>query len=583
MKLSNKFFSAIFFLSFFIFQLSFSQEALNSSEENYYEFLALQGFVERPTINYRTLSDSQWNLENLNGHIWENNNLGTTFTLFEAQQPTENFYTKGIKQGIFLRLYPLEWYNSYNTAAPYGQNDGALWQGKGYNTSFTTGIRLEGYGFEFTFKPQLSFSQNLKFDYITPAYSPYIYDKDGNIIGDSIYKDYASEYGYYGVTYIDAPQRFGNEAFFTFDLGDTEVRYTWNNLTLGFGTQPIWLGPAKLNPIIHSNNAASYPKIDIGLRRQKIILPWLDWYCGDLELRGWWGKLSESDFFDSDDTNDHNLISGLAIGWSLPGIFDGLSVGLNRTMISKWNNISKYTLFEIFVPSIGTSGGADASDQRFSFTVNYLLPKSDFEVYLEWARNDFSPSMDFIIRYPFHTQAWTFGTQKAFDLPHNLKLQMLIELTFLETSADYDRLIAWYTTFYAHHKVTQGYTNKGQWLGAGIGTGGNSQYLGFRLYHKKGSVDFFIQRRNPDLDYTMFIDSKTYPKDNPETKGFAERNIRAMLDFGISGNYYFTDDLNLYGKFVYQDERNPLNLGNKDSSSIHRHNCNISVGVKYEL
>ena len=81
----------------------------------------------------------------------------------------------------------------------------------------------------------------------------------------------------------------------------------------------------------------------------------------------------------------------------------------------------------------------------------------------------------------------------------------------------------------------------------------------------------------------MFIDSKTYPKDNPETKGFAERNIRAMLDFGISGNYYFTDDLNLYGKFVYQDERNPLNLGNKDSSSIHRHNCNISVGVKYEL
>ena len=129
MKLSNKFFSAIFFLSFFIFQLSFSQEALNSSEENYYEFLALQGFVERPTINYRTLSDSQWNLENLNGHIWENNNLGTTFTLFEAQQPTENFYTKGIKQGIFLRLYPLEWYNSYNTAAPYGQNDGALWQG----------------------------------------------------------------------------------------------------------------------------------------------------------------------------------------------------------------------------------------------------------------------------------------------------------------------------------------------------------------------------------------------------------------------------------------------------------------------
>ena len=38
----------------------FSQEALKSIEEEYYDFLSLQGIVERPTLGYRTLSDSEW-------------------------------------------------------------------------------------------------------------------------------------------------------------------------------------------------------------------------------------------------------------------------------------------------------------------------------------------------------------------------------------------------------------------------------------------------------------------------------------------------------------------------------------------
>ncbi|MBR1722528.1 MAG: hypothetical protein IJ727_08645 [Treponema sp.] len=39
----------------------FAQEALKSTEEEYYDFLSLQGIVERPTLGYRTLSDSEWN------------------------------------------------------------------------------------------------------------------------------------------------------------------------------------------------------------------------------------------------------------------------------------------------------------------------------------------------------------------------------------------------------------------------------------------------------------------------------------------------------------------------------------------
>ena len=54
------------FICTILFSLSFalfSQEALKSIEEEYYDFLSLQGITERPYLNYRTLSDSEWNIK----------------------------------------------------------------------------------------------------------------------------------------------------------------------------------------------------------------------------------------------------------------------------------------------------------------------------------------------------------------------------------------------------------------------------------------------------------------------------------------------------------------------------------------
>jgi hypothetical protein len=65
-----------------------------------------------------------------------------------------------------MNIFGPELFTSYNTAAPYGQNDGALWQGKGLNVSATGGIRFEGWGVEATFKPQLDWSQNVGNGYL---------------------------------------------------------------------------------------------------------------------------------------------------------------------------------------------------------------------------------------------------------------------------------------------------------------------------------------------------------------------------------------------------------------------------------
>lgn len=540
--------TALLFASLLLGALS-AQEALLSTTENYYEFLALDGYAERNYLNFRTLSDSAWTVAG-EGDIWSANNLGQK---------------KNLTDDISLKIYGPELFSSYNSSSPYGQNDGALWQGKGFNSSLSGGARLEGYGFELTVKPQVSFSQNLAFDLVTPVYS------------GAAYAGKADTYGYFGVPSIDAPQRFGDEAFFDYSFGDSEIRYTWKTLTAGFGTQSIWLGPAKINPILHSNNAAPYPKADIGLRRQPVTV--LGVYLGDIEGRLWCGYLSESDFFDVDDSNDHNMISGLSVSYA-PALFEGLSLFANRVYLSKWKTDNLRTIPSLFFVNLEGGGAQDVWDQRASIGFDYLLPKGGIEVYGEAGINDYGPSLDGYIRYPFHSIGYTSGLRKSVSLPFAIPLrgELLFEWTNLEVSQDFQ--FQWPSTFYAHHQITQGYTNGGQWLGAGNGTGGNSQYLGFKVYHPNGYVNLFIHRQNPDNDYiyAKSIYARSWSDDENPIEDF-----KAILSVGCQGMHYFTDSLSVQAGYSFMVIHNPLYQSRGWGRTTKMNNSSITLQFSYQL
>lgn len=126
----------------------------------------------------------------------------------QINSANKNWFTKGINTSFSYKIYGPQWYSNYNTKAPFGINNGTLWQGKGYNTAFTTGARIED--FELTLKPQVSFSQNLSFDY-----------QKAESMTSTLYKGKASEYGYWW-TVVDSAQRFCNFAFWNYDYGDAE-------------------------------------------------------------------------------------------------------------------------------------------------------------------------------------------------------------------------------------------------------------------------------------------------------------------------------------------------------------------------
>ena len=542
-------------LSFYLLLTSIlpAQEALKSTEEEYYDFLALQGLTERPFLNYRTLSDSVWNIDETTEHPWQKHNLGIFHPLF----------------GDFrMRVYGPDLFMSENTAVPYGQNDGVLWQGRGFNALFKGGVRFEGYGIELTLLPHFAFSQNAPFDIMPSAYE--------------------SEYGYiWGYAFnigADAPQRFGDKPFFDWDFGDSEIRYTWKTLTIGFGTQAIWLGPAYLNPILHSNNAPAYPKLDIGLRRQRVTIPWLDWYLGDVEARVWIGRLSESDYFDNDDTNDYTMFHGMALAYA-PSFLPELTLFANRVCLVPWEWENLNYIIPQKIQKI--------EDQKASFGFSWIFPQVGSEVYGEIGVDDYIKDIEGKghLRNPFHTTVYTAGLKKSLQVIPEKKIygELIIEFNWMEMTQDFQ--FEWPYSFYFHHQITTGYTNRGQWLGAGSGWAGNNQILAFVFYYPLGTSLLFIQRNNPDNNY-LYKNAIYDTAYNPALRAKNQHHYKANANIGVNSCYFISKYINVSCGIIYNMIINPLYKRTEETEAtddrpnepagenVFLHNFSFQLGMK---
>jgi hypothetical protein len=199
--------------------------------------------------------------------------------------------------------------------------------------------------------------------------------------------------------------------------------------------------------------------------------------------------------------------------------------------------------------------GLPGSKQHASATIDYMIPAVGLGVYLEWARMDYSPNLDFILRYPFHTQGYTVGLRKSFSLRSDESILGLvdIEITNLESSRDYEMLGP--TSFYAWgYGIIQGYTNEGEILGAGIGTGGNSQYLGVSVFYPRGKSKIYVQRINYDNDYVYFL----HFGGTAAQKRADEYLLKTELSIGANSTYFLDKAFSASAGITYSLFLNPL-------------------------
>ncbi|GAB4240728.1 MAG: hypothetical protein Tsb0034_17360 [Ekhidna sp.] len=269
------------------------------------------------------------------------------------------------------------------------------------------------------------------------------------------------------------------------------------------GTQNYSLGPSVFNPIILSRQGAGFPHIRLGLKPTYLSS---GKNIAKVEANLLYGMLTESEYYDEDPDNNHRYFNGLFIALS-PSFLPNLSLGFNKVLYKQTRYfqgqdvISPFFIIDNGVVDGDTLSPNDAFDQMASLFINWNFPSIGFRAYLEFAKNDFTSDgagLRPTAVEPEHSRGYTIGFEKTITNKNDATYIISYEHTNLSIGHQ-----PWRPTppFYAHSINTQGYTQDGQLIGAGIGPGGNSDHFNIRYLKNELSCFVLLQRIERDRDY----------------------------------------------------------------------------------
>lgn len=496
---------------------SVAQVTPSTELDQYFRTLRIAGRADSRALSVRSAFTGRWRIERR--HPWEPH--------IQQNSPI----TYGLSQFV-----------SWNSALPHGGNDGALWQGRGANLRTAGGVSIEQGLFSLRFFPEVTYSQNRAYELLESA-SRF---PSGNYRASP-----------------DAPQRFGSDTRLDVDLGDSEVRLTWRDFTVGVGTSATSIGPGWDFSIMHSTNAPSYPRIDVG------ILPvQTDW--GEVEARVWSGITQPSGYGAE---NDPTSLSFLSTSFS-PSIVPGLTVGFHRSALRNATEGVFPGMAVLFNPIQSMQYAGDGIDQRASISVEWILPTSGFSLFGEFAKNDFSTSLRTILREPEHSAAYSLGFAQVIAATPTRLVRMAAEHVQSAWSRDYLLGLGMGGTFYGHGSVKQGYTNKGQWIGLYTGSGSNAQRFSVDFYEQWGRLGFYLKRSARDTD-RLYGNPDNYFTEPDGDKDILRIDVEATV--GVSGTWWRHGlPLSLELAWVYNINRNWIE-GN-DISGVH-----IAFSTRYSF
>jgi hypothetical protein len=198
-------------------------------------------------------------------------------------------------------------------------------------------------------------------------------------------------------------------------------------------------------------------------------------------------------------------LSGVSINYQ-PKWVPGLFLGLNRVFQVYNTDMGKgfsdyFPVITPFQKNLLNNEDDKKRDQVASIFLRWILKESKAEFYVENGWNDSSSNLWDLFTSPEHSKAYLIGFSKIFMLNKNEDryLKVNFENTRLEQSAD--RLVRPAGAWYQHGIVHQGYTQMSQVIGAGIGSGGNSQTLDVSVWNKDRVWGIQWERYAHNMDY----------------------------------------------------------------------------------
>jgi hypothetical protein len=375
----------------------------------------------------------------------------------------------------------------YNSALPEDANDGAVWAGRGVTAAAEFGASFRAGPVSLVLYPVAFVAQNAGFGLLPNGAG-----------GDSALAD-PREPGR-----IDAPQRFGMGRYARLDPGQSTLRVDLGGVAAGVSTANQFWGPAVDFPLVLGNHAAGFAHLFAGTSRPVNV------GVGRVHGRLLWGALEQSPWAITGNAPRRRFAAGAAAVFT-PAVAPGLEVGGTRFFHMGWDggvpplgdwlrpfqSILKIALDEN--PDDDTDGnGSDPDNQLASVFARWVFPRSGFELYGEYAREDHSYDVRDLLVEPDHASAFLLGFRRVWGRGdralHVLRGEVV---NAQETHLDQVR---GQNPFYIHTVAVQGHTHRGQVLGSPAVYAGAGSRLAWERYGREGRTTLAWSRRRTAAD-----------------------------------------------------------------------------------
>lgn len=460
-----------------------------------------------------------------------------------------------------VRIFPATIATRYNTHHPTGWNDGSMAPNKGLQTRVSWGGTFGWKKLRLQLMPELNYRSNSSFDEFT--------DDHYEVIWQRMYRWWNT---------IDSPIRFGKKSTLEAHLGQSSLRYNFSGFSTGISTENLWWGPGKRNSLVMSNNAPGFLHFTFNTVRPVTTPIGLfegQFIAGELRNSGYTPPDPERLYLRSKlyypPIGKPRYLSGLTISWQPAGI-QGLFLGYSRTSQVYMHEISSLRDIQPFFNGIRREGIAADPDltpnqQQTSGYLRWLLQESNAEFYIEYGTNGRSRTLrEFLVQANRH-RAFTMGVSKIYPVRNQRFVQIDAEVTQLgqvvrEVVRDAD---SWYTDKY----IRQGYTHRGQVLGAGIGPGSNVAYLEVSWWKAMNKIGIFGERlvHNNDFMYFAYEDSKDWRRFYTDLSAGIVADWR-FSNVVISSTFRYTRSWN-YQWFLLRQPDDPYFVKGRDVTNLH--------------
>ncbi|MCC7053588.1 MAG: hypothetical protein IT355_09985 [Gemmatimonadaceae bacterium] len=407
---------------------------------------------------------------------------------------------------------------TYNSDFPWTLNDGAMWAGRGTTVQVSGGVALTWQRLRVIVAP--TFWRATNTDYARPT--------DPEIVPPipAPRNPYGSPYHWYSRS-MDMPRRFGPGSVAATDLGTSAAWLSWDKVEAGLANEQEWWGPGLQNALLLSNNAAGFGHAFVRTRQP------LQTRIGAVDARYLVGTLTTSRFFEDGKPTSPARAIGAAIVTLQPRRAPGLTIGTARMVIGAIEERPDVLgrLFDVF-RNVGRPNARPfwdptqtrGRDQLFELFGHYSPPGSGLEVWYDWGRAEQPRTLGDLLGDVGHSQAFTAGLQGIRRLSPTWSLGVQLEHTQTEQSSSYRARPtgSWYTS----RSVIQGFTQRGQVLGAAVGPGANSQFLAVDGHSDRWSVGAFAGRLRWD-------DDSFYSINKPMGNGLCKHDV--SLYGGVRG------------------------------------------------